>query len=206
MSCKKELELNLGNPDNLDLGRVVHYLSPRAIPIPLLLARDLGISCYASGTGGIGYLIDGSVVSKKLGLNLPLVLVWPSRDVYEGIGQAEAAASMPAQDIDLYLQSLGKQSAEYEERLRPLLSKRAEMMRAGEPAGELLSQLFELKEGQRRVRQQINSAEKIRNAVNLSPCFIDYAVNFGMARTEQAWRNHLTGDGGLASPVVFQQT
>jgi hypothetical protein len=203
MSCKKKLELNLGNQDNLDLGKVVHDLSPRAIPIPLLLARDLGISCYASGTGGIGYLVDGSVVSKKLGLDLPLVLVWHSRDTYNGIGQSEAAALMPAQDIDLYLQSLEKQNVEYEERIRPLLSKRAEKIRAGEPAGELLSQLFELKEAQRRIRQQKSMAEKIRNAVNLSPCFIDYAVNFGMAKTEQAWRNHLIGDGGLASPVVL---
>jgi hypothetical protein len=55
------------------------------------------------------------------------VFVWPSRDVYEGIGQAEAAAS-------------------------------------------------------------------------------DYAVNFGMARTEQAWRNHLIRDGGLASSVSFEWT
>jgi hypothetical protein len=206
MSCKKELELNLGNPDNLDLGRAVSDLSPRAIPIPLLLARDLGISCYASGTGGIGYLVDGSVVSKKLGLDLPLVLVWTSRDAYNGIGQSEAAALMPAQDIDLYLQSLEKQNAECEERIRPLLSQRAEKIRAGEPASEVLSKLFELKEGQREIRQQIGTAEKIRNAVNLSPCFIDYAVNFGMVKTERAWRNHLVTDGGLASAVVFQKT
>lgn len=203
MSCKKELELNLGNPDNLDLGKSVHDLSPRAIPIPLLLARDLGISCYASGTGGIGYLVDGSIVSKKLGLELPLVLVWPSRDIYRGIGQAEAQSSMPAQDIDVYLQSLEKQNTNYEERIRPLLLKRAEKIKKGEPAGELLSELFELKEGQRKIRQLKSTAEKIRNAINLSPCFIDYAVNFGMARTEQAWRNHLIRDGGLASPVAF---
>jgi hypothetical protein len=203
MSCKKEIELDVGNPDNLDLGKVVHDLSPRAIPIPLLLARDLGISAYASGTGGIGYLVDGSVVTKKLGLGMPLVLVWPSRDAYQGIGQAEALASAPAQDIDLYLQSLQKQNAEYEERIRPLLSERSEKVRAGEPPSELLSQLFELKEGQRRVRQHISTAEKIRNAVNLSPCFVDYAVNFGMARTEQAWRNHLTAHGDLAAPVTF---
>jgi hypothetical protein len=206
MSCKKELELNLGDPDNLDLGRVARDMSPRAIPIPLLLARDLGVSCYASGTGGIGYLVDGSIVSKKLGLGLPLVLVWPSRDVYQGIGQAEAAASMPAQDVDLYLQSLEKQNAGYEERIRPLLSKRVEKIRAGEPAGELLSQLFELKEAQRKIRQQKSMAEKIRNVISLSPCFIDYAVNFGMARTEQAWRDHLSKDGGFSSPVVFGRT
>ena len=203
MSCKKDIEVDLGNLDNLDLGRATHDLSPRAIPIPLLLARDLGISAYASGTGGIGYLVDGSIVSKKLGLELPLVLVWPSRDAYMGIGQAEAAASMPTENIDLYLQSLEKQNAEYEEKIRPLLAQRTEKTRAGEPIDGLLLRLFELKEGQRRVRQQISMAEKIRNIVSLSPCFIDYAVNFGMTRTEQAWRNHLTRNGDLASPVVF---
>ncbi|HEV8406119.1 MAG TPA: hypothetical protein VGQ13_09480 [Nitrososphaera sp.] len=203
MSCKKDQELNLGNPDNLDLGKVVNNLSPRAIPIPLLLARDLGISCYMSGTGGIGYLVDGNIVSKKLGIGLPLVLLWPSRDIYDGIGQSEATASMPTENIDLYLESLEKQNVEYEEMIKPLLLKRAEMVSASEPISELLSRLFELKEGQRRVRHQISTAEKIRNASNLSPCFIDYAVNFGMIRTEQVWRNHLIKDGGLVSPVVF---
>lgn len=203
MSCKNDIELDLGNSDNLDLGKVVHDLSPRAIPIPLLLARDLGIFCYASGTGGIGYLVDGSIISKKLGLQLPLVLVWPSRDVYEGIGQAEAAACMPAEDIDQYLQSLEKQNAEYEEKIKPLLLQRAEKIKTGEPVDELLSQLFELKEEQRKIRQQIGVAEKIKNAICLSPCFIDYAVNFGMARTEQTWRRHLVSDGSLASAVLF---
>ncbi len=209
ISCKKELELNLGRQNNLDLGGCnnIHDLSPRAIPIPLLLARDLGISCYASGTGGIGYLVDGSIVSGKLGIRLPLTLIWSSRDIYEGIGQRKAAAAMPSENnIELYLQLLEKQNAEYEKRMRPLLSMRAEKVRAGEPIDELLSQLFELKEGQRRIRQQISLAKKIRNIVSLSPCFIDYAVNFGMARTEQAWRNHLVKDGRLALPVVFQPT
>lgn len=203
MSCKKEIELNLGNPDNLDLGDKIQRLSPRAIPIPLLLARDLGVSCYASGTGGIGYLIDGSIVSKKMGLELPPVLVWPSRDAYEGIGQSEAVACMPAENIFQYLQSLEKQNAEYEEKIRPLLQHRAEKLKAGEPLDALLSQLFELKEAQRKVRLQIRIAEKIRNVTDLSPCFIDYAVNFGAAKTEQAWRGHLTKNGSLAAPVRF---
>jgi hypothetical protein len=206
MSCKKELELCLGNPDNLDLGKVVHDLSPRAIPIPLLLARDLGISCYASGTGGIGYLIDGSVVSKKLALELPLVLVWPSKDAYTGAGQAGALAAMrdmQVQDIDRHLQALEKQNAEYEEKIRPILSERAERVKSGRQVDELLSRLFALKEEQRRIRQQISTAEKIRSATSLSPCFVDYAVNFGMPGTEAAWRNHLLQNGSLAAPVVF---
>ena len=203
MSCKKEIEFNLGNPDNLDLGQAIHKLSPRAIPIPLLLARDLGVSCYASGTGGIGYIVDGSIVSKKLGLDMPLVLVWPSKDIYKGIGQSEASACMPAQNIGQYLEVLEKQNSVYEEKIRPLLSQRAEKLRSREPADALLSQLFELKQAQRRIRQQIGIAEKISNIANLSPCFIDYAANFGTARTEQVWREHLLKDASLAAPVLF---
>jgi hypothetical protein len=110
---------------------------------------------------------------------------------------------MAAQNIDLYLQSLQKQNAEFEESIRPLLSKRVEKIKAGQPTDELLSQLFELKEGQRRVRRQISTAEKIRNAVNLSLCFIDYAVNFGMAGTEQAGGTTLSGTATSPRPWRF---
>jgi len=203
ISCKKEMELNIGNFENLTIGKNLHNMSPRAIPIPLLLSRDLAISSYASGVGGIGYLVDGVVVAKKLGLAMPLVLVWPSRDVYNGIAQSRALAFMPAQDIDLYLQSLKDKNAEYEKRIIPVLSRKAEKVRAAEPISDLLAQLFQLKKEQRRIRQQINDAEKIMNAVNLSPCLVDYAVNFGLARLEETWRNHLIKDGGLASPITF---
>jgi hypothetical protein len=205
MSCKKELELRLGNPDNLDLGKFVGDLSPRAIPIPLLLSRDLGISVYASGTGGIGYLVDGSVVSKKLGLDLPMIMIWPSKDVYAGIGQAEAMTTVGRanDNIDSHLQALGRQNVEYEKRIRPLLEQRAQKAQAGQPVDEILAQLFELKEQQRKVRQLIKTADKARSATSLSPCFIDYAVNFGVTATEQRWRAHLSENGNLASPVIF---
>lgn len=203
MSCKKEIEMSIGNPDDLDISKFVNQLSPRAIPIPLLLARDLGISCYASGTGGIGYLMDGSLVSKKIGLSMPLVLVWPSRDAYRGIGQTEAAACMPAEDINQHLQLLERQNREYQEKVKPLLLQRAEKARSGEPLDDLLPEIFKLKEAQRRIRQQISIAEKIKNAIVLSPCFIDYAVNFGMVKTERTWRSHLISNGSLAAPVIF---
>lgn len=203
MSCKKEIEISIGNTDDLDISKFVNQLSPRAIPIPLLLARDLGISGYASGTGGIGYLVDGSLVSKRLGLSMPPVLVWPSRDAYRGIGQTEAAACMPAEDINQHLQLLERQNREYQEKVRPLLLQRAEKARTRESLDDLLPEIFELKEAQRRIRQQISIAEKIKNAIVLSPCFIDYAVNFGMVKTERTWRSHLISNGSLAEPVIF---
>jgi hypothetical protein len=206
ISCGTQIELNIGTSDNPDLKKHIHNLSPRAIPIPLLLSRDLGISCYASGTGGIGYLVDGSLISKKLGVDLPIVLVWPSKDKYNGIGQTLALKLMKnsnVEDIDTHMQMLAKQSAGYEVRIRPILLERAEKIRNHEPIDELLARLFVLKNEQRKIRQQMRIAEKIRNAINVSPCIIDYAVNFGIETTESRWKRHLLDSGDLASPVVI---
>ena len=53
IACKNDLRIEIGSRNNIDLSREsLHSISPRAIPILLLLARDLGIGCYASGTGG----------------------------------------------------------------------------------------------------------------------------------------------------------
>lgn len=204
ISCKTEIELNLGKSNNLDLRSYIHSFSPRAIPIPLLLSRDLDVSCYVSGTGGIGYLVDGTLISKKLGLDLPTVLVWPSKDRYNGIGQAQALALMKNTnigDINAHLRMLARQSSEYEAKIRPLLLERSEKIRNGQPINELLTRLFTLKKEQRNIRQQISIAEKIRNAINLSPCIIDYAINFGIEKIEQKWRSHLLNKADLALPV-----
>jgi hypothetical protein len=204
MSCKKNLETNLGRQDDLDLSRIVNHLSPRAIPIPLLLSRDLGVNCYASGTGGIGYLVDGSIVAKKLGLKFPLVTVWASKDRYVGIGQLPVLSeSATRRDFEAELASLRKLSEICHAKIVPLLASRDISMKDGSAAAKLLAELFSLKEEQRKIRQQISAVAKSQNIARLAPCFIDYAVNFGIKATEDNWANHLQKDGRLATPVEF---
>jgi hypothetical protein len=48
--------------------------------------------------------------------------------------------------------------------------------------------------------------KKVKNAVNMSPCFVDYAVNFGLANTEIQWRENLLSNNNLASPLVMKTT
>ena len=61
---QKYFQINLGNTHTLELLKeehVLRQLSPRAIPILLLLSRDLGVTCYASGTGGsMDYTVVGA--------------------------------------------------------------------------------------------------------------------------------------------------
>src|SRR5215469_17556188 len=94
LTCKKNIQINISNETKGNEEAVFHQLSPRAIPILLLLTRELGIECYASGTGGVDYMVVASLVFNKLSINMPLVLLWPSKDDYYGIGQSEALQSI----------------------------------------------------------------------------------------------------------------
>jgi hypothetical protein len=205
MSCKKYLARDLGRQDDLDLSKSAAELSPRAIPIPLLLSRDLGVSCYCSGTGGIGYLVDGSVVAKKLGLRFPTIAVWASRDSYLGIGQSPPLSERDRMqdNFESELSLLKEASDECHSRILPLLTKRRSIAKDGGSMNEILSELFVLKQEQRRIRKIISSRTKAQNISRLAPCFIDYAVNFGLQQTERFWTNHLLQDGRLAATIKF---
>jgi hypothetical protein len=207
MSCKKELTLDLNGPHDRDLSKVISYLSPRAIAIPLLLSRDLEISCYCSGKGGLGYLTDANMISKHLGIRWPLTLVWGSKDVYRGIAQNQAlnAIHIEIPDAESRLQELRSTNDEYRTKIQDLVNKRTELANAGSSLQSILEDIFPLKEEQRRIRREIEIIEKGTNIFNLSPCILDYAVNFGMVDTEKQWCRHLLENGNLASPVYFNQ-
>jgi hypothetical protein len=204
LSCKNNLQINISTETKGNEEAVFQQLSPRAIPILLLLTRDLGIECYASGTGGVDYMVVGSLVFNKLSINMPLVLLWPSRDDYYGIGQSEALQSIQLtqkSDVLPYLESLKQKEAEYMNKIEPIIEERTDRIKAGMSIDVLLSELFRLKKDQRKIRQLIKVASKVKNAVYMSPCFVDYAVNVGMAETEVQWREHLSKNDNLAAPI-----
>ncbi len=89
ISCKKNLFLNVGAKNNIFIPLdKLSEVSPRAIPILLLLSRELKISSYLTGTGGsLGYTIIGKRVYDDLKIKMPLLLLWASKDVYTGFAQ-----------------------------------------------------------------------------------------------------------------------
>src|SRR5918911_1063645 len=213
ISCKNDICVNLGKKYAMDLlkeEKVIHRLSPRAIPILLLLSRDLGIACYASGTGGsMDYAVVGSMVFKALSVNTMPTVIWSSKDIYYGIGQSEAlefAQLAKQSDIVPYLKSLKEKEVEYRNKIIPIIAERNHRIKSGESIQTLLEDLFELKEQQRKIRRSIKMTQKAKNAVSMSPCFVDYAVNFGVANTEIQWRENLLNNNNLASPVIMKTT
>ena len=204
ISCNKVLALDLHDPGK---DQIVSHISPRAVAIPLLLSKDLEISCYCSGKGGLGYLMDANMISKHLGIRWPLTLVWGSKDVYYGMAQNQAlnAIHMEIPEAERRLKELRSRNNEYERRIRDLVIKRTELVRANSSLCGILEDLFQLKEEQRRIRRDIEIIEKATKIYNLSPCILDYAVNLGMIDTEKQWCRHLLENGNLSSPVYFNQ-
>jgi hypothetical protein len=207
ISCKKELTLDFAadGSNRPDLSKVISFISPRAISLPLLLSLDLQISCYCSGKGALGYLTDANAISKHLGIAWPLILVWDSKDDYIGIAQNQALNSihMKIPEAKSRLQELHSRMDEYETKIRELVNKRTELAKANAPMNGIREDLSQLKEEQRRIGSEIIILEKATRMLNLRPCILDYAVNFGMVHTEKQWHRHLLENGNLTAPVSF---
>ena len=209
LACKKIVTINLGRGANkIDIPEeTLNDFFPRAIPIILLLSRDLGVSCYASGIGGIDYMIHATAVCDQLSINKPLTVFWPSKDIYQGLGQREALRAVSLKDqseVIPYIDSLKQRQAEYWNKIRPLLEKRKQLFKDQRPSDKFLSDLSKLKEDQRKIRELIKLSEKVHSAIKLSPCLVDYAINFGMSNAETQWRESLVRNNNLALPVALK--
>jgi hypothetical protein len=209
MSCKSDLQIGFENTQELRFSEdVVQKVSPRAIPILLLLSRELGIGYYASGTGGsVGYSIVGSLIFDELSIKIPITVVWPSEDRYIGFGQSEALETVQMKskvEVVSYLQKLRAEDLSRGKEIRPLLKERNRLIEEGQPIGGVLSQLFSIKEQQRKIHSLIKVVEKVKNSLQIKPCFLDYGINFGIRDIELQWRQSLIENDNLMLPSVLQ--
>lgn len=209
MSCKSDLQIGFENTQELRFSEdVVQKVSPRAIPILLLLSRELGIGCYASGTGGsVGYSIVGSLIFNELSVKIPITVVWPSEDRYIGFGQSEALETVQMKgevEVVNYLQKLRTEDSAKSKEIRPLLMERNRLIDEGQPIEGVLSRLFSVKEQQRKIHSMSKVVEKVKNSLQIKPCFLDYGINFGIRDVELQWRQNLIENDNLMLPSVLR--
>jgi hypothetical protein len=208
VSCKKGLSISLGSPTGLAIREDdLPNLSPRAIPILLLLSRELGSTCYISGTGGTSYAVYNAFASHRLSLRNPVFIFWPSTDSYDGFAQSEALKAAGVYDRISLIEheyKLGQLQNDYLKEISPLLKKRKELLGHEEELQTILRQLFKLKQQQREVRKSLKVARKALKALNIKPCIIDYVVNFAGDGTEALWRGSLERNNSLASEISWK--
>jgi hypothetical protein len=208
ISCKKDLLLNVGNRNNILVPEdKIGEVSPRAIPILLLLSRELEISSYLTGTGGsLGYTIIGKKVFDDLKIKMPLLLLWASKDVYTGFAQREALRVIQEnniKDISRFLIDANNKNHDFENKIKPLVSKRNQIYRNKDELRSLLNELLVYKKEQRSLKALIHNVEKSNNALTLKSCIIDYIVNFGIENISGMWSSTLIKNNDFASPLVL---
>lgn len=210
ISCKKDLFLNVGTKNNISIPEdELRWVSPRAIPILLLLSRELGISSYLTGTGGsLGYTIIGKRVYDDLKIKMPLLLLWASKDVYTGFAQKQAIRVLQENkinDISKFLIDANNKNHDFENKIKPLISKRNLVYKDKDALKDLLNELLIYKKEQRNLKSLINNVEKSNNALTLKSCIIDYVVNFGMESISSMWSSNLIKNNDFASPLILNQ-
>ena len=208
ISCKKNLSLSIGKNGKISIPEdKIEMVSPRAIPILLLLSRELAISGYISGIGGsIGYTIVGKRVFDELQIKLPPMMLWAGADVFTGIAQREASRYLEENGIsnmtEFFIQ-INQKNDELRKKIEPLILKRNEIYENKAQLQDLLSDLFYYKQEQRKVKDIIKNVQKSKNALKLRSCIIDYAVNIGIERVEHEWSHKLVENNDLTKPVVL---
>jgi len=208
ISCKKNLSLSIGKNGKISIPEdKIEMVSPRAIPILLLLSRELAISGYISGTGGsIGYTIVGKRVFDELQIKLPPMMLWAGADVFTGIAQREASRYLEENGIsnmtEFFIQ-INQKNDELRKKIEPLILKRNEIYENKAQLQDLLSDLFYYKQEQRKVKDIIKNVQKSKNALKLRSCIIDYAVNMGIEHVEHEWSHKLVENNDLTKPVVL---
>ena len=208
ISCKKNLSLSIGKNGKISIPEdKIEMVSPRAIPILLLLSRELAISGYISGIGGsIGYTIVGKRVFDELQIKLPPMMLWAGADVFTGIAQREASRYLEENGIsnmtEFFIQ-INQKNDELRKKIEPLILKRNEIYGNKAQLQDLLSDLFYYKQEQRKVKDMIKNVQKSKNALKLRSCIIDYAVNMGIEHVEHEWSHKLVENNDLTKPVVL---
>jgi hypothetical protein len=208
ISCKKNLTLSIGTSRKVSIPEnKINMVSPRAIPILLLLSRELAISGYISGTGGsIGYTIVGKRVFDELQIRLPIMMLWAGNDVYTGIAQREASKYLEENGISNmseFFIEIARKNDELRKKIEPLILRRNEIYKNKDQLESLLNNLFYYKQEQRKIKDIIKNVQKSKNALKLKSCIIDYAVNMGIEHIEQEWSHKLVENNDLVKPVLL---
>jgi hypothetical protein len=103
-----------------------------------------------------------------------------------------------------YLQKLRAEDLNRGKEIRPLLMERNRLIEEGQPIEGVLSRLFTVKEQQRKIHSMIRVVEKVKNSLQLKPCFLDYGINFGIRDIELQWRQNLIENDNLMLPSVLR--
>jgi hypothetical protein len=206
ISCKRDITTNLGTLNNQQFAEKLFQISPRAIPILLLLSMDLGCSGIVIGTGGsLRYTIVASRTFDRLNIRMPLPIIWASDDEYKGIAQREALLLTKKDQIQSInqLKVLHNEVSLDKSSIVPLIRERNDRFKRNVSIDSILQDIQKIKQRQRTTRESIRMITRSLNMLNMKPCIIDYAVNFGIEKIGPLWSKKLVNSNDLFIPITY---
>lgn len=172
-----------------ELKNLFERMSPDAVTRNLVFSEGLGTDLFISGAGGsLRYGIISNEVSRELGFNLPMTLVWTGRDYYSGIVH-EMILNELKKAFDLGIRDIFTLSEE--EVVLRMREKREEL-------AEILRDLGPEKENKKLIQKYrgyyINTGTQARiagNIFSLTPSILDIFVSVGFDGVSESWRHTL---------------
>jgi hypothetical protein len=205
ISCKRDISTNFGTLTDQHFVEKLFEISPRAIPILLLLSMDLRCSGIVLGTGGsLRYTIVASRTFDRFKIPMPIPIIWASEDEYHGIAQREALLS----SVNTQIQSIDQLNALHNElsidrsSIVPLIRERKERFERNLSIDSILQEIQKIKQRQRKTRESIRMATRSLNMLQMKPSIIDYAVNFGIEKVGPLWSKNLVTNNDLFIPTT----
>ena len=117
--------------------------------------------------------------------------------------QELALAVGKGSEIKKFLETMHDTVEEHRSTIMPLIKERDQLIKKNLPIKQHLEKIFAIKESQRTIRTLMREMKKVVNAIELRPCIVDYAINYGIKDVESIWQLALQQNVDLFSPVMF---
>ncbi len=197
--------------DNMasDFSTISKHISARARPMTLVFFEGLSVNMYVGGAlAGKCYLKEAKHIADNMKLNFPPVAVWRPRDTYSGLGQLScelfeksACDGRSLEDTIYCLESEINMINEQISGIDALIKRTTSMHERNKLIAEknTIRKEYDL----RLYSKKLSDLKKIPNARAVMPSIMDYAINIGLERTRDKWREHLMNNGNLAEDIIM---
>jgi hypothetical protein len=208
LRCGKEYEVDFSQDSEIwtDLERV----SARALTMPLVFFNGLEVTCYVGGVGGMQYLCQARHVADCMGMAFPPIAIWRPRDRYLGLAQLEAFLTLKhisgTRDLRKRLAEIQREIEELESYKKKITDSELDHAHRIEKIRAVAEQQNRLRHGANLalISRQLGLIENAKQAMNLYPCMIDYAINIGLRETLEQWEAFLKTTGDLRSDITLR--
>ncbi|MGZ4907524.1 MAG: hypothetical protein ACXV5F_02555 [Halobacteriota archaeon] len=192
------------------LAQMLPNVSLRAEAM-LIAFSGIGVTLYVGGKGGAAYLNRASWIAEALGMQFPVVSTWRPKDVYGGLGQADAIlellrvrseyelsrnevtcdASVIGNELDLILADIDRAVSALDNLKRAIATRKTAGFKEQIAFVVNIQNDLRTRFERNKIARDESIVSHIRGTVGMLPSVVDHVINIGMRSTAVQWSNAL---------------